>query len=67
MGLPMNDIHSPTVRAGPVSGDDFHQQMNKESVSLTDLISEKTRVEEELAALSSVLDSVSHYSTKKSV
>lgn len=56
MGLRMDDIHAPTVAAGPssVKPDDAGQ----EKLSLQELITEKDRVWSELTALGSVLDSV---------
>lgn len=53
----MDDIHTPTVASGPTTSraaDDTAQ----DKMSLMDLMSEKTRVEEELSALGGVLDSV---------
>lgn len=58
MGLLMDDIHTPTVPSGPTIGYRAANGVDKEKLSLMDLISEKTRVEEELSALGSVLDSV---------
>ncbi|KAL9628020.1 MAG: hypothetical protein Q9204_006167 [Flavoplaca sp. TL-2023a] len=58
MGLPMDDIHTPTIPSGPASthtsGSDNHPQ----ATSLQNLIAEKARTEAELKALSSVLDSL---------
>ena len=58
MGLPMDDIHTPTVPSGPTTGQRAVNGVGKDKMSLMDLIAEKTRVEEELTALGSVLDSV---------
>jgi hypothetical protein len=58
MGLPMNDLHTPSVASGPTSGQRAADGLNNDKLSLIDLISEKQRVESELSALSSVLDSV---------
>ncbi len=58
MGLRMDDIHTPTVPSGPATGQGAANGIEKDKLSLMDLISEKTRVEEELSALGSVLDSV---------
>lgn len=58
MGLPMDDIHTPTVPSGPATGQRAANGVAKDKMSLMDLIAEKTRVEEELTALGSVLDSV---------
>lgn len=58
MGLPMDDIHTPTVPSGPTTGQRVANGVGMGKLSLMDLIAEKTRVEEELTALGSVLDSV---------
>ena len=58
MGLRMDDIHTPTVPSGPTTGQRAVNGIDKDKLSLMDLIAEKTRVEEELSALGSVLDSV---------
>ena len=58
MGLRMDDIHTPTVPSGPTTGQRAVNGIEKDKLSLMDLIAEKTRVEEELSALGSVLDSV---------
>ena len=55
----MDDIHTPTVPSGPTTGSAVNG-VDKDKLSLTDLIAEKTRVEEELTALGSVLDSVNY-------
>ena len=60
MGLRMDDMHTPTVPSGPTSGQRATNGVGKDKLSLMDLIAEKTRVEEELTALGSVLDSVGH-------
>ncbi|KZF24236.1 26S proteasome non-ATPase regulatory subunit 9 [Xylona heveae TC161] len=58
MGLPMDDIHAPTVTSGPTtSGSGVANGSNLEHLSLMELIAEKDKVEEELKALGSVLDS----------
>lgn len=54
----MDDIHTPTVPSGPTTGQMSANGVGKDNMSLMDLIAEKTRVEEELSALGSVLDSV---------
>ena len=54
----MDDIHTPTVPSGPTTGQRVANGVGKDKLSLMDLIAEKTRVEEELTALGSVLDSV---------
>ena len=56
----MDDIHTPTVPSGPSTGQRAANGVGKEKLSLMDLVTEKTRVEEELTALGSVLDSVCH-------
>ena len=58
MGLRMDDIHIPTVPSGPTTDHTSGNGVTQDKRSLMDLVSEKTRVEEELKALSSVLDSV---------
>lgn len=45
------DIHNPTVGAAPST-------VGQEDISLSELIAKKERLEEELSALGSVLDSV---------
>jgi 26S proteasome non-ATPase regulatory subunit 9 len=56
MGIPMDDdIHAPTVASGPTSGG-VPRDLSK--LSMTDLMAEKERIEAELSALSSVLNSV---------
>ena len=60
MGLLMDNIHTPTVPSGPTTGQRVANGVDKDKLSLMDLIAEKTRVEEELTALGSVLDSVCH-------
>lgn len=54
----MDDIHTPTVPSGPTTAQRVANGVGKDKMSLMDLIAEKTRVEEELSALGSVLDSV---------
>jgi 26S proteasome regulatory subunit N4 len=57
MGLPMDDLHTPTVPSGPTS----QLQSNDATLSklsLMELIDRRDRLEEELKALGSVLDSV---------
>ena len=53
----MDDIHNPTVPSGPSTTAPAEGRSNAPS-SLMELIAEKQNVEEELKALSSVLDSV---------
>ena len=60
MGLRMDDIHTPSVASGPTSGTGASNGTVQDKRSLVDLMNEKTRVEEELSALGSVLDSVCH-------
>ncbi|PGH07564.1 hypothetical protein AJ79_06234 [Helicocarpus griseus UAMH5409] len=56
MGIPMDDIHAPTVASGPTSAPGRNGR-DVSSLSLNELFEEKTRLEAELKALSSVLDS----------
>lgn len=58
MGLPMEDIHTPTVPSGPTTGYGAPNGVKHDRSSLLDLMAEKDRVEAELSALGSVLDSV---------
>lgn len=58
MGLRMDDIHTPTVQSGPTSVSASARSTGDATKPLSELITEKTRVEEELKALSGVLDSV---------
>ncbi|KAH7065452.1 26S proteasome non-ATPase regulatory subunit 9 [Macrophomina phaseolina] len=51
----MDDLHTPSVAAGPTSR--VSNGVAKEDMSLTELMAEKDRVQSELSALSSVLDS----------
>ncbi|KAL8766512.1 MAG: hypothetical protein Q9209_006728 [Squamulea sp. 1 TL-2023] len=57
MGIPMDDIHSPTVQSGPSSTHPSNSGIRAGGTSLQDLIAEKTQAEAELKALSGVLDS----------
>lgn len=52
----MEDLHTPTVASGSTGA--VSNGASKEQLSLMELIAEKERVESELSALSSVLDSV---------
>ena len=58
MGLPMDQIHNPTVPSGPTSHHTARDGL-EDGASLADLITAKERVESELTALSQVLESVS--------
>jgi hypothetical protein len=58
MGLPMNNLHAPTVPSGPTSGPQGDRSA-LDRLSLMELISRKDNLEAELKALGSVLDSVS--------
>jgi 26S proteasome non-ATPase regulatory subunit 9 len=51
----MDDIHAPTVASGPASGA-LPRDLSK--LSMPELMQEKERIEEELSALSAVLQSV---------
>jgi 26S proteasome non-ATPase regulatory subunit 9 len=55
----MDDIHAPTVASGPTSDPRSADEKYSKKLSLLELIAEKDRVEAELKALGSVLDSVS--------
>ena len=58
MGLPMDNIHAPTVPSGPTSqltGPDPFA-----GLSLLELVHRRDGLEEELKALGSVLDSVGY-------
>jgi len=57
MGLRMDDIHTPTVPSGPTTTAAVNGR-GKEKRPLFALMDEKARVEKELSALGSVLDSV---------
>jgi 26S proteasome non-ATPase regulatory subunit 9 len=50
-----DNIHAPTVASGPASGS-TPRDLSK--LSMPDLMQEKERIEAELSALSSVLESV---------
>ncbi|KAF2813093.1 26S proteasome non-ATPase regulatory subunit 9 [Mytilinidion resinicola] len=52
----MDDIHAPTVSSGPTSSG-YSNGVSKDKLSLMELIREKDRLEAELSALGSVLDS----------
>ena len=60
MGLRMDDIHNPTVPSCPTSISSRPNTALDKEVPLMELMGEKERVESELSALSSVLDSVNH-------
>ena len=51
----MDDIHAPTVASGPASG---ANPRDVSKLSMSELMQEKERIEEEMSALSSVLQSV---------
>lgn len=55
MGLPMNNLHAPTVSSGPTSHSTSNGTDRKQT--LPQLVAQKENVEAELSALSSVLDS----------
>ena len=63
MGLPMGDIHTPSMVFGPTSNRSVADGTDHAKMSLVDLVEEKQRVEGELSALSSVLDSVRIWSS----
>lgn len=58
MGLNMDNIHNPSVPSGPTTSHNSSKAVEQDNLSLMDLIAKKERVEAELSALSSVLDSV---------
>ncbi len=60
----MNNLHAPTVLSGPTSGPQGNRSA-LDRLSLMELISRKDNLEEELKALVSALDSVSHESLGK--
>ena len=53
----MDDIHNPSVPSGPTTNGNSNGA-ELEKLSLFELQDQKKKVEEELSALSSVLDSV---------
>ncbi|WEW61556.1 putative 26S proteasome regulatory subunit [Emydomyces testavorans] len=55
MGIPMDDIHAPTVPSGPTSRMGGERDISK--LSVTELFKEKERIEAELKALSAILQS----------
>lgn len=59
MGMPMMDIHAPSVASRERSDSDLPIGVASDKSSLMELIAEKDRVDSELRALSSVLNSVS--------
>jgi 26S proteasome non-ATPase regulatory subunit 9 len=58
MGLPMNNLHAPTILSGPTSGSQGDRSA-LDRLTLMELILRKDNLEAELKALGSVLDSVS--------
>ena len=56
MGLKMDDLHTPTVASGPTSTTSGNVSGSKQT--LNELVVQKERIEAELSALGSVLDSV---------
>ena len=58
MGLHMDDLHTPTVPSGPTSSAQPSKNGDDDKRSLLDLMADKDRLEEELKALMSVLESV---------
>lgn len=57
MGLPMDDLHTPTVPSGPTTRLQGNNTTDAK-LSLMELIDRRGHLEEELKALGSVLDSV---------
>lgn len=62
MGLRMDDIHTPTVQSGLTSGSASARPTQDATKPLSELIAERAGVEQELKALSGVLDSVCMFS-----
>ena len=58
MGLHMDDLHTPSVPPEPAPGHQPVENKEQEKIPLLDLIAQKDRVEAELSALMSVLESV---------
>ena len=58
MGLRMDDIHAPTVPSGPSTSKPSSFDPASDKRSLLELMDLKTKLEEELSALGSVLESV---------
>ena len=58
MGLHMDNIHTPSIPSGPVSSGHPQKPSDPDQTPLLDLIADKDRVEGELKALISVLQSV---------
>lgn len=58
MGLHMDNIHTPSVPSGLVSSGHPQNPSDSDKTPLLDLIADKDRVEGELKALLSVLQSV---------
>ncbi len=59
MGLRMENIHTPSVASGPTTHHGTSSQTATDTLSLMELMAEKDKVESELTALGSVLESVS--------
>jgi len=55
--MPIDDIHTPSVVSGPVSGG-YTNGAAKDDLTFDQLVAEKESLEEKLKALSAVLDSV---------
>ena len=58
MGIPMDNIHAPSVASGPTAANGV-RDLDLSKLTLPGLIEEKERLESELKALGSVLESVS--------
>lgn len=58
MGLNMDNIHIPSIASGPTTGHASTKTLEQGQLSLLELHSEKQRIEEEISALSRVLESV---------
>jgi 26S proteasome regulatory subunit N4 len=59
----MDDLHTPTVASGPTS-QGTSNGVPKEQMTLEELMAEKERIEAELKALSTVLDSVGWHTSR---
>ena len=58
MGVPMDSIHAPTVHSEPTSGPAVDTGPDIHRLPLFELIAQRDIVEQEIRALSDVLDSV---------
>jgi 26S proteasome non-ATPase regulatory subunit 9 len=58
MGIPMESMHTPSVASGPTTANGV-RELDLSKLTLPGLIEEKERLESELKALGSVLETVS--------